>query len=228
MLNLCFSPLFPRPSRHQHYGKTSVECWTTAGNINANALYKGGPPIRCDDVSVSMCLLFFSFSFDSTPYPPHLPSFPTPLPFCCGTGVCAGGGGCCCGTEKITKNSVFIILRYRRPAGFDHALAVGWGGRGMQAAVSGLLALLWTSRVVLPPCYPEGKEWIYFFLSLALVARTVAPSAVPGMSAVVWGCCGRPPTFDPPCPAFSFIYFSLFFSHSSSSKRASLSPPSES
>ena len=102
--------------------------------------------------------------------------------------------------------------------------------------VSGRLALLWDLARCSPSSLLCGRDKecglsLSFFLSLLPpLARTVAPSAVPGMGAVVWRCCGRPPTFNShPCPALYIYLFSPFFLPSSffpssSSQRASLPP----
>ena len=60
------------------------------------------------------------------------------------------------------------LLRYRRAAGFDHALAVGGGGRGMQGYVSSRLALLWDLARCSPSSLLCGREkecGLYLFLS---------------------------------------------------------------
>lgn len=51
--SVCFlsSPSFLALSRHQHYANNGDDCVTTAGNINENDEYKGGPTIKCYGVS---------------------------------------------------------------------------------------------------------------------------------------------------------------------------------
>lgn len=138
---VCFlsSPSFLAPSRHQHYASSLANCDTTAGNINQNDEYKGGPTIsnitiKCYFVSPMSSFsffLFFLFLIQPRSLPPLPLSFvpPAPLPFCW------WHGGVCWCCRVLLWNG-----KYKLNFGHHVALSTfcwvrpcsccGWGGRG--------------------------------------------------------------------------------------------------